>query len=203
MSPYNCGEIKINQTSIGWGYSPTFSYGKDRIAYIDTLYNIIVTDLFKYDTVQTMSYKQRRPVLSWDTAGNIYYFQRLCIIKLDTATRNIDTVYTFTDSSWFHEYCYRVSGDFCTREYEWQLIEGNVVDGKYVSFTMHRGDNVLNTVWYADIENNITKRIFTDNPFCQAALSYDNKKVYGMPFKDYDIHFTVSTSGVLTVIDLG
>lgn len=31
----------------------------------------------------------------------------------------------------------------------------------------------------------------------------DAQKVYGMPFKDYDIHFTVSTSGVLTVIDLG
>lgn len=31
----------------------------------------------------------------------------------------------------------------------------------------------------------------------------DAQKVYGMPFKDYDIHFTVSTNGVLTVIDLG
>lgn len=31
----------------------------------------------------------------------------------------------------------------------------------------------------------------------------DTQKVYGMPFKDYDIHFTVSTDGVLTVIDLG
>lgn len=31
----------------------------------------------------------------------------------------------------------------------------------------------------------------------------DAQKVYGMPFKDYDIHFTVSTDGVLTVIDLG
>lgn len=31
----------------------------------------------------------------------------------------------------------------------------------------------------------------------------DAQKVYGMPFKDYDIHFTVSTNGVLTVTDLG
>lgn len=31
----------------------------------------------------------------------------------------------------------------------------------------------------------------------------DAQKVYGMPFKDYDIHFTVSTDGVLTVTDLG
>jgi len=31
----------------------------------------------------------------------------------------------------------------------------------------------------------------------------DAQKVYGMPFNDYDIHFTVSTNGVLTVIDLG
>jgi len=175
--------IYVNNDSIGLGTSPSFSYGKDRIAYIDTLLNIHITDgindriinSIKQDSTYHPIY---HPIISWDSLGNLYHAEGLNVIKLDTETLKRSIIYTLDDTI---KICSLYRNEF-------QLAEGNIVNGKYGMFILNIA-GISNEVVFCDFINK-KYSFFLSNPdidgdyyaSCQAALSYDLKYVSGTYF---------------------
>lgn len=158
--PWGYDSIAINDRVIGRGTSPSFSYGKDRVAYIDSA-NILLYDGFKTDTLIKMGYYTSNITVSWDTLGRIYYPQKLSLVRLDTGTRMIDTVYTFK-----HAIMDSVNKANDT-VYNWELCEGNIISEDEFAFTL-RGE--FNRSVSIDKRYNVVyvRRAFT----CQTAMSY-------------------------------
>ncbi len=180
------GHIRIQNASdsldIGIGYAPTFSYNKDRIAYINSKGDVIVVSPTQSDTLLRTPIRENRPAISWDSSGNLYYAQKLSIIKLDTATKISDTVFTFKAfdvlQSWGWEEKLVDSVDWKNKL---NFIDGNVVDGRYAAFTLQL-DGFSATIWYCDLTHDTCWPVMYQYSACQAALSYDNKYVGGTFF---------------------
>jgi hypothetical protein len=180
------GRIRLLNASdslnIGIGYAPTFSYNKDRIAYINSKGDVIVASPTKSDTLLRTPVRNNRPAISWDSSGNLYYAQKLHIIKLDTATKSIDTVFTFKAfdilKSWGWEEKLADSVDW---KEKLNFIDGNVVDGQYAAFTLQL-DGFSATIWYCEFSHDTCWPVMYQYQACQATLSYDNKYVGGTFF---------------------
>ncbi|MBL8026365.1 MAG: hypothetical protein JNL74_08130 [Fibrobacteres bacterium] len=164
------GTIFLNDDSIGFGTTPTLSYDKKRIAYLDTNNVIRIFSGETTDSIYTLPFKRAKLTLSWDTSGNLFTTQELRIVKIDTSTKTCDTVYTFRDSS------------FLTPGYVWHLSEGNVSNGSKACFTLNRGDNSYNRIFYIDIKKDTLIRAYTQNAACQAGISNDGNFVTGTYF---------------------
>lgn len=183
------GRIYVNDKYIGYGSSPVFSYGKDRLAFINHNYYIVVTDGEKRDTISRLAYWAHNQTVSWDSSGHLYYTERLNIIKIDTSTKIKDTVYRFPVD-------YLVKQEL--EDPNNQLMEGNVdCSGNYAAFTLYAGRSATyNSIWYIDVNNKIEFLIMTKPASCQSALSYDNSLVAGTPYSHTSLRITPIHQGL-------